>query len=163
MPLYDRVDLENYAEVLTWAMAETRERPLKNMEPVVIRYDIPGLALAEAVYARLMDMHLNPVPMAMPTPYMEMERHLNSSYGQLLFQRPGQTELYARAGGVITILAPEDLTHLQTVDPRTIAEARRAEASVRRVLQQRRQSGSLGWTTCVYPTEAPGQGRGHDA
>lgn len=160
MPLYDRIDLENYAEVLTWALAETRERPLKNMEPVVIRYDIPGLALAEAVYARLMDMHLNPVPVAMPTPYMEMERHLNSSYGQLLFQRPGLSELYAQAGGVITIIAPEDLTHLQTVDPRTIAEGRRAETPVRRMLQRRRQSGFLGWTTCIYPTEALAEASG---
>ena len=152
--LYDRTDLENYAEVLTWALAETRQRPLKNMEPVVIRYDIPGLALAEAVYARLMDMHLNPVAMAMPTPYMEMERHLNSSYGQLLFQQPGLSELYTEAAGVINILAPEDLTHLQTVDPRTIAEGRRGGDSWRRILERRRQGGSLGWTTCVYPTEA---------
>ncbi|MBG0790392.1 MAG: aminopeptidase [Desulfovibrionaceae bacterium] len=152
--MYDRTDLENYAEVLTWAMAETREKPFRNMEPVVIRYDIPGLALAEAVYARLMDMHLNPVPMAMPTPYMEVEHHLNSSYGQLLFQPPGLSELYGQAAGIITILAPEELTHLQTVDPRTIAEARRAGDSWRRILERRRQSGALGRTTCVYPTEA---------
>ena len=154
MPLYDRVDLENYAEVLTWALAETRETPLKNMEAVMIRYDIPGLPLAEAVYARLMDMHLNPVPMAMPSAYMETERHLNSSYGQLLFQPPGFLDIYSQVAGVITILAPEDLIHLQTVDPRTIAEGRRAGLPARRVLQRRRESGQLGWTTCVYPTEA---------
>ncbi|WP_316901573.1 aminopeptidase [Pseudodesulfovibrio indicus] len=160
MPLYEQIDMENYAEVLTWALAESRERPLRNGEPVLIRYDIPGLALAEAVYSRLMDMHLSPVTMANPTPYMEMERYLNSSYGQLQFQQPGLAELYSQVGGVINIIAPEELTHLQTVDPRTIAEARRADTPNRRILQRRRQSGAMGWTTCIYPTEALAEASG---
>ncbi|TDT90610.1 aminopeptidase [Pseudodesulfovibrio indicus] len=160
VPLYEQIDMENYAEVLTWALAESRERPLRNGEPVLIRYDIPGLALAEAVYSRLMDMHLSPVTMANPTPYMEMERYLNSSYGQLLFQQPGLAELYSQVGGVINIIAPEELTHLQTVDPRTIAEARRADTPNRRILQRRRQSGAMGWTTCIYPTEALAEASG---
>ena len=160
MSLFDQVDLENYAEVLVWALEESRAKPLKNQDIVLIRYDIPGLALAEAVYSCLMDRHLMPVPMATPTPYMYMERYLNSSYGQLLFQQPGLAELYSHVAGVISILAPEDLTHLQVVDPRTIAEARRADAPNRNILQRRRQSGSLGWTTCVYPTEALAEASG---
>nr|WP_203529322.1 aminopeptidase [Pseudodesulfovibrio sp. JC047] len=149
-----QVDLENYAEVLVWALAQSREKPLKNKDIVLIRYDIPGLALTEAVYSRLMDMHLMPVAMAMPSPYMEMERYLNSSYSQLLFQQPGLSELYSHVAGIITILAPEDLTHLQTVDPRTIAEGRRSDDLNRQILQRRKQAGVLGWTTCLYPTEA---------
>ncbi|QGY41686.1 aminopeptidase [Pseudodesulfovibrio cashew] len=154
MSLFESVDIENYAEVLLWALGETRAEPLKKRDVVLIRYDIPGLALAEAVYARLMDAHLYPVPVAMPTPQMEMERYLNSSYGQLLFQPPGVPEMYRQAAGVINILAPEMLTHLSTVDPRTIAEARRADAANRRILERRKNAGSLGWTTCIYPTEA---------
>lgn len=160
MSLFESVDIENYANVLFWALNESREKPLKNKDVVLIRYDIPGLALAEAVYSRLMDAHLMPVPVALPTPYMEMERYLNSSYGQLLFQQPGLPELYAQAAGVINILAPEDLTHLQTVDPRTIAEAHKADGPNRRILQRRKQAGSLGWTTCVYPTEALAEASG---
>ena len=160
MSLFDRVDMENYAEVIVWALNETREKPLRNKDIVLIRYDIPGLALTEAIYSRLMDMHLMPVTLAMPTPYMDMERYLNSSYGQLLFQQPGLGELYSQVAGIITILAPEDLTHLQTVDPRTIAEARRSDAPNRRILQRRKQSGLLGWTTCVYPTEALAEASG---
>jgi aminopeptidase len=154
VPLFETVDLENYAEVLLWALERTRAMPLEHGDVVLIRYDIPGLALAEAVYSRLTDAHLMPVAAAMPTPYMEMERYLNSSFAQLVFQPPGVAEVYARAAGVINILAPEDLTHLQTVDPRTIAEARRADGPNRRILERRRLAGSLGWTTCVYPTEA---------
>lgn len=154
MPLFDAVDIENYANVLFWALNESRREPLKNRDVVLIRYDTPGLALAEAVYSRLMDAHLMPVPMALPTPYMEIERYLNASYGQLLFQQPGLEELYSQVAGVINILAPEDLTHLQTIDPRTIDEARKADNRTRRVLERRKRSGSLGWTTCVYPTQA---------
>lgn len=154
MPLFDSVDLENYAEVLFWALNETRSKPLKNRDVVLIRYDIPGLALVEALYTRLMDAHLMPVPIAMPTPYMEMERYLNSSFGQLIFQPPGLAQMYAEAAGVINVLAPEDLTHLQNVDPRTIAEARRADAPTRQILERRKRNGVLGWTTCIYPTEA---------
>ncbi len=154
MSLFESIDIENYAEVLLWALNQTRDVPLKNRDVVVIRYDIPGLALAEAVYTRLMDAHLMPVPVAMPTPYMEMERYLNSSYGQLLFQQPGVAELYSHAAGVINILAPEDITHLQTVDPRTIAEARKADAQNRNFMARRKLSRTMGWTTCVYPTEA---------
>lgn len=160
MSLFDPVDIENYAEVLFWALNQTRATPLRNRDVVLIRYDIPGLALAEAMYTRLMDAHLMPVPLAMPTPYMEMERLLNSSYGQLLFQQPGLKELYTQAAGVINILAPEDLTHLQAVDPRTIAEARKADAPNRQVLARRKLSGSLAWTTCIYPTEALAQASG---
>ena len=126
MSLFESVDRENYADVMLWALNETRDTPLSKRDVVLIRYDIPGLALAEAVYTRLMEAHLMPVPIAMPTPYMEMERYLNSSFGQLVFQQPGLAEMYTRAAGVINILAPEDLTHLQTVDPRTIAEIGRA-------------------------------------
>ncbi|MEF2232099.1 MAG: aminopeptidase [Pseudodesulfovibrio sp.] len=160
MPLFDAIDIENYAEVLIWALGRSRREPLKNRDVVVIRYDIPGLALAEAVYSRLMDGHMMPVPMAQPTPSMEAERYLNSSYSQLLFQQPGLPELYARAAGVITILAPEDLTHLQTVDPRTIAEAHRADSATKQILRRRRYSGALGWTTCVYPTAALAEASG---
>lgn len=160
MPLFDAVDLENYAEVMVWALAQTRTTPLKNGDMVLIRYDIPGLALAEAVYSRLMDAHFMPVPVAMPTPYMEMERYLNSSFGQLVFQQPGVAELYSRAAGAINILAPEDLTHLQAVDPRTIAEARKADGPNRRILERRRLAGTLGWTTCLYPTQALAEASG---
>lgn len=160
MPLYDQVDMENYAEVLFWALNQTRSRPLKNRDVVLIRYDIPGLALAEAVYSRLMDAHLMPVPVAQPTPYMEVERYLNSSYGQLLFQPPGVAEMYAQAAGIINILAPEDLTHLQSVDPRTIAEGRKAGAHNRGILERRKNSGDLGVTTCVYPTQALAEASG---
>ena len=107
------------------------------------------MRLVEAVHARLTDAHLNMVLRPRPTPLMEGELYLNTSYGQLVFQPPGEEELYAHAAGVLTILAPESLTHLARIDPRIISDADRARAPVARILERRRRAGSLGWTTCV--------------
>lgn len=154
MPLFEQMDYENYADVLLWSLEVSRGRPFKNGELVVIRYDIPGVKLAEAVYSRLMDAHLRPVPVANLTPHMEAEHYLNSSFAQLIYQQPGQQELYSQAGGVITILAPELLGHLAHVDPRTIAEERKSCHELHNLLERRRRSGAMGWTMCLYPTQA---------
>ena len=122
MPEIELRDLENYAEVLLWAAETSRREPFRNGDIVVVRYDVPALRLVEVLYSRLIDAHLRPVPVANPTPYMEAELYLNSSFGQLTFSAPGQEELYGAAAGVINVLAPDDLLHLSRVDPRTIAD-----------------------------------------
>ena len=154
MPDLELRDLENYAEVLFWAVETSRREPFKNGDIVVIRYDVPALRLVETLYARLLDAHLRPVPVANPTPYMEAELYLNSSFGQLTFAPPGQEELYGAAAGVINVLAPDDLLHLSRVDPRTIAEGRAASRGLNRLLERRRRTGAMGWTMGLYPTEA---------
>jgi aminopeptidase len=157
---YSRTDLENYAEVLLWGVGQSRGRELQKGDVVVIRYDHQAIALVESLYSLCMDRHFRPVPVAKPTPIMEVERYLNSSFAQLTFQQPGRMELFQAAAGCVNLLAPEDLVHLQTVDPHTIAEANRAEQPLRRMLGRRRQSGALGWTMGLYPTEALAQASG---
>lgn len=154
LSLFEQMDFENYADVLVWSLETSRGRRFKNGEMVVIRYDIPGVKLAEAVYSRLMDAHLRPVPVANPTPHMEAEHYLNSSFAQLIYQQPGQEELFSKAGGVITILAPEMLGHLAHVDPRTIAEEKKSRTALYALMERRRRSGAMGWTMCLYPTQA---------
>lgn len=152
--LFTRQEIEDYAEVLLWAVNESRNKPLKNGDMVLIRFDHNGLALCEALYSLLTDKHLRPVPLMRPTPIMEVEKYLNSSFAQLTFQPPGFEELYARAAAGINILAPEALNHLQAADPLVMAEARKAEAPLKAILERRKNAGTLGWTTCVYPTKA---------
>jgi aminopeptidase len=147
-------DLENYAEVLTWAMRTSRAEKLHNGDAVVVRFDYPAIRLAEALYTRLVDEHLNPVLRLLPTPLMEGEHYLNSSFGQLVFQEPGEVELYGGCAGVITVYSPLELTHLAGIDPRTIQEGRRARRAVFEVMERRRRSGRLGWTSCVLPSPA---------
>ncbi|MBU1247755.1 MAG: aminopeptidase, partial [Proteobacteria bacterium] len=89
-------------------------------------------------------------------------RYINSSFGQLVFQQPGLSELYEQAAGVLTIYSPKSLTHLANIDPRAIAEGRKAMELAARALERRRRSGQLGWTSCVFPSEALAQGAGVD-
>ena len=157
-----QTDLENYAEVLLWALQESRGKPFENADYIVVRYDHLGLRLVEAVHARIMDAHLNMVLRPRPTPLMEGELFLNSSLGQLLFQVPGDKELYAQAAGVLTILAPESLTHLSHIDPRIMAEADKARRPLAQVMERRRRAGLLGWTTCLWPTNELAKAAGMD-
>ncbi|MEF2145221.1 MAG: aminopeptidase [Desulfovibrionaceae bacterium] len=154
MSVITSTDLENYAEVLTWALRVSRNEKIKNGEAVVVRFDYPAMRLVEALYSRLVDEHLNPVLRLLPTPLMEGEHYLNTSFGQLVFQEPGETELYAQAAGVITIYSPLELTHLAGIDPRTIMDGRRARVRSMSALERRRRSGRLGWTSCVWPSAA---------
>jgi aminopeptidase len=158
--IIEPIDLENYAEVLLFAMETNRGARLKAGQVVVIRFDIGAVRVAEALYSLAMDRHLNPVPMVLPTPLMEGERYINSSFGQLVFQQPGLGELYDQASGVVTIYSPNSLTHLANIDPRSIAEGRKAMELAGRVLERRKRSGQLGWTSCVFPSLALARGAG---
>jgi aminopeptidase len=152
--------LASYAEVLIWALRTSRVVPFKNGELVLLRYDHDALPLAEAVYATLMDAHLHPLPQALPTAFMQSEHFGNSSFGQLTFAQPGLDDLYKGTAGVITILAPDDLTHLGHIDPRTIAAGEQTEMRAAGVLDRRRRAGLLGSTVCLYPTEALAEASG---
>ncbi len=154
MGLMSEVDLENYADVLFWSLGVSRRKPFRNGDTVLIRYDIQAAPLAEAVYSRLISGHMHPFALANPTPAMEADLFRNSSFGQLVAQMPGLEALYGETAGVVTILAPSDLGHLQDADPRTIAEGRAAARPLMGILERRRRLGKLGWTTCLYPTEA---------
>lgn len=147
-------DLENYAEVLTWALRTSRTEKIRNGDAVVIRFDYPALRLAEALYSRLVEEHLNPVLRLLPTPLMEGEHYMNTSFGQLVFQEPGEQELYAACAGVINVYSPLEITHLAGIDPRTIEEGHRSRARVFGVMERRRRAGRLGWTSCVWPSQA---------
>lgn len=154
MSTLSSTDLENYAEVLTWALRTSRAEKLRNGDAVVVRFDYPAIRLVEALYSRLVDEHLNPVLRLSPTPLMEGEHYLNTSFGQLVFQEPGEVELYAGCAGVINVSSPLELTHLAGVDPRTIQEGLRARSAVFEVMERRRRAGRLGWTSCVLPSPA---------
>lgn len=147
-------DLERYAEVLGWALQTSRKVPFQNGDMVVIRYDVEALPLVEAVYRLLVDAHLNPLPVARLTPAMEEEHYLNTSMGQLIYQPPGEMELYGHCAGVLTILAPGRVDHLKEVDPRILNSAQEANTGVSDLIERRKRLGEVGWTICVYPTRA---------
>lgn len=154
--------LANYAEVLLWGLRTSRAVPFKNGELVLLRYDHEALPLAEAVYAALMDAHLHPLPLSLPTSFMQAQHFGNSSFGQLTFAQPGLDDLHKASAGVITILAPDDLGRLSDIDPRSLAQGEKAEAKALAVLDRRRRAGLLGSTVCLYPTQALATASGMD-
>ncbi|OIN99258.1 MAG: aminopeptidase [Desulfovibrionaceae bacterium CG1_02_65_16] len=141
-------------------MRSSRAVPFKNGDLVLLRFDVAATPLAEAVYAALMEAHLHPVPQAMPTSFMQAQHYGNSSFGQLTFAQPGLADLHRAAAGLITILAPDSLTDLAEVDPRSIAQGERAEQKAGAVLGRRRRNGLLGSTVCLYPTSALAEASG---
>jgi len=152
--------LETYAQVLVWAMRTSRAVPFKNGELVLLRFDLEAVPLADAVYAALMDAHLHPLPLALPTAFMQAQHYGNSSFGQLTFMQPGLDELFRAAAGVVTILAPDDLAALSDVDVRSIAQGEKAETEAAHILSRRRRAGLLGSTVCLYPTAALAEASG---
>lgn len=160
MPLLSPDTLAAYAEVLLWALKTSRAVPFKNGELVLLRFEVEAVPLAEAVYAALMDAHLHPVPVALPTSFMQAQHYGNSSFGQLTFSQPGLDELHRATAGVITILAPDDLSALAEVDVRSIVAGEKAELAAAHLLDRRRRAGLLGTTVCLYPTGALAEASG---
>lgn len=157
---YSPDHLASYAEVLLWAMRTSRAVPFKNGDLVLLRFDVAATPLAEAVYAQLMEAHLHPLPLSLPTSAMQAQHYGNSSFGQLTFAQPGQELLHKAAAGVITILAPDSLDALAEVDPRSIAMGEKAEQKAGAALNHRRRMGLLGSTVCLYPTSALAEASG---
>ncbi len=144
--------LETYADVLLWAMQASRREHLRNGAVVLLRYDLAGLPLAEAVYARLLDRHYCPVQRMNLTTAMERDFYVRSAVKQLTARPPGEKELYENLDGAIHILAPDSLTHLADADPERIGMATTARRYLRDILDERERQGVYGWTLCLYPT-----------
>jgi len=160
LPLLTPDTLTSYAEVLLWGLRSSRAVPFQNGDLVLLRFDVAATPLAEEVYALLLDAHLHPLPLAMPTSAMQAQHYGNSSFGQLTFAQPGLDDLHRATAGVITILAPDSLDLLAEVDPRSIAQGEKAEIKAQALLDRRRRTGLLGSTVCLYPTQALAEASG---
>ncbi len=152
--MFSSDELDNYADILIWGLKTSRRTPFSSGDVVLLRFDAQALPLAEAVYARLLDLRVHPVLRLNPTAGMERSFFDLSSYNQLVFQAPGEQELMERLNGVISLLAPEELTHLSGANPEDIALTQVARKPLRDIMQRREEEGSLGWTLCLYPTPA---------
>ena len=57
-----RLQLDRYADVLLWGLHTSRPNPYAPGDVVLVQYDLAALRLAEAVYAKLLEQGLNPIP-----------------------------------------------------------------------------------------------------
>jgi len=150
--MFTEKQLDRYAEVLLWALKKARSRPFRREDIVLIRYHRPALRLAEILYAKILQMGMNPLQRIIPTPVMEKDFFELSNHRQLVFQAPGDKELFQNLNGSLFLHAPESITHLSDIDPRRIGKATVAAKYLRDILNRRDQAGSFGWTLCTFPT-----------
>jgi aminopeptidase len=146
------IQLDRYADTLIWGLKTARTKPFRKGGIVLIRYDSPALRLAEILYARLLEMGLNPVQRSTLTPNMEKSFYLLSSSRQVIFQPPGEREFYEALSGSIYLHAPESITHLSEADPKKIGRAAVARKFIRDILNKREEMGAFSWTLCMLPT-----------
>jgi aminopeptidase len=144
--------IKKYCHVLLWALKTARKGPCRKNVIIMIRYELPALRLAEALQASLLDAGMNPVLRVGMTPRMEKQFYVKSNKRQLVFQPPGERELYQKLNGGIYLHAPDSLTHLADVDSNKIGKAAVARKSLKDILDRREETGKFSWTLCLFPT-----------
>jgi len=151
--LFTEKQLDRYTDVLLWGLKTARTKKFKKNDIVLIRYDMPAVRLAEIVYAKLVHMGIHPVQRTNLTANMEQYFFEQSNNKQIIFQPPGEKELFNRLNGGIFLYGPESITHLSHIDSKKIGKAAVARKYLRDILDARDQAGDFGWTLCVFPTK----------
>lgn len=151
--MFTERQLDRYADVLLWGLKTSRSSRFKKNDIVLIRYNIPANRLAEIVYTKLLDRGMNPVLRMNLTATMEYNFFKLANKKQIVFQPPGEKELFKKLNGGIFLHAPESITHLSDVDPKKIGKVALSRKYLRDILDERDQAGAFGWTLCAYPTK----------
>ena len=152
--LLTNTQLEKYADVMIWALkAARRNGTFKPYDTVLLRTDVASLPLAQTIYQKLLKGHLQPVLRINAPEEFAKTFYLTADKKQLAFLAPGEKEFQGGINGLIALHAPQDLTHLKTVDPARIAVSAVARKPIREILDAREQKGLFSWTLCNYPTE----------
>lgn len=146
--------LDNYARVLLWALRKSRRQKFQVGSPVLLRYDVTALPLAERVYKALMQARLNIILRGLMTPTMERDFFSLSTASQRAFVADGEAALMKSLDGNILLSAPASLTHLKDVDPKRISEVLLVRKRLRSLLDRKEEQGRFGWTLCTYTTGA---------
>lgn len=156
------IQLEKYAKVLFWGMQKARITPFTPGDIVLVRTDIAALPLANAVQQLVLEKGLNPVLRINPPSTLEKGYFSLAGEEQLSFVVPGDQNLYEQLDGLISLLAPDSITHLKAIPPQKIATFSLARKYLRDILDRREASREFGWTLCLMPTAALAENSGLD-
>lgn len=158
--MFDTQELRKYAQTLWWGLSTARIKPYQPGDFVLLRFDKDALPLAEVMFDLLVEKGLNPVPRQNLTANMELSFYGKGTDAQLTDIPAGDREFVGNLSGLISLIAPSSLTHLQEVDPKKIGQAAVARKFMRDIMEKREQTGDFGWTLCIYPTEALAEAAG---
>jgi aminopeptidase len=150
--MFSRTQLDKYSDILLWGLKKARTKSYKKNDNILIRYDLAAVKLAEVLQGKILDIGMNPILRLTSNPQMERNFYEKANNRQLIFQTPGEKELYENLNGGIYLHAPESLTHLGHIDPRKIGKAAVARKPLRDILWKREEDGFFGWTLCMMPT-----------
>jgi aminopeptidase len=145
--------LERYAEVLLWGLKTARSKPFKKGDIILLRFNLDAVNLAQTIERRLLEMGMNPVRRLSPTPVMEKNFFRLANRRQLVFDPPGEADLYRQLNGSIFLHAPASITHLSIIDPKKISRFTLSKKYLRDILEEREQAGLFSWTLCMLPTD----------
>jgi aminopeptidase len=152
--------IEKYADVMIWGLKTARKRKFKKGATVAVRYDLPAVSLAEAIFSRLTEEGFNVTPRANMTENMQLSFFSLASNSQLRFIDPWMPVYCDTIDGSIMLFAPQSLTHLKDVDPKRMTISAVANKELRKIQDARENRGMYGWTLCTYPTEEPAKQAG---
>lgn len=146
------VQLDRYADVMLWGLKTARKERYRKNDVILIRYDHAAIKMAELLQAKLLEMGMNPVLRMDFTSRMEQTFFEKSNSKQVVFQAPGERELFENLNGSIYLHSPDSITHLSHIDPKKIGKAAVARKPLRDILWTREEQGVFGWTLCMLPT-----------
>jgi len=158
--MFTKDELRKYAETLWWGLETARTEPYKPGDSILLRFDTGALPLAEVMFDLLIEKGINPIPRQNMTSNMELSFYGKGSEAQLTDIPAGDREFVEHLNGLVSLIAPSSLTHLQDVDPKKIGQAAVARKFMRDIMEKREQSGDFGWTLCIYPTKALAEAAG---
>ena len=152
--LLTATQLEKYGDVMIWALKSARRNgTFKPYDTVLLRTDVAALPLAKSIYQKLLKGRFHPLLRINAPEEFSKAFYVTADKKQLAFLAPGEKEFQGGINGLIALHAPQDLTHLKTVDPARIAVSAVARKPIREILDAREQKGLFSWTLCNYPTE----------
>ncbi|SDN71526.1 Leucyl aminopeptidase (aminopeptidase T) [Desulfonauticus submarinus] len=151
--MFNQQELEKYAKVLLWGLKKARIKQYKPGEVILIKTDNQALPLANILVKQILEMRLNPVLRITWPPEIEKTFFSYANEEQIKFKTPGDKELYSNLNGLISLLAPESLTHLENIDPAKIGLFTLSKKYLREILEERENNQEFGWTLCLYPTQ----------
>lgn len=152
--MFTEKELEKYADIMIWGLTAARTGDFAEGDAVLLRYDLLSIKLAEALYTQLIKKGLNVSARMNVNANMEKSFYSNAQNPQLDFKTPGDKEYFENLNGLISLIAPESLTHLAGIDSAKIGRAAVARKYLREIMEERENKGLFGWTLCIYPTQA---------
>ncbi|MCJ2166222.1 MULTISPECIES: aminopeptidase [unclassified Pseudodesulfovibrio] len=152
--MFTKEELKKYAETLWWGLTTARTKSYAPGDFVLLRFDADALPLAETMFDMLIEKGINPIPRQNMTANMELSFYGKGTEAQLTDIPAGDKEFAESLNGLISLIAPASLTHLQDVDSKRIGQAAVARKFMREIMEVREQTGDFGWTLCIYPTKA---------